>query len=178
MAKVTGGEKLTAKLKAVGDKLKDLPEVRVGFFEGATYPDGASVPMVAAIQEFGAPKVGIPPRPFFRNMIAKHKNEWGPAIAALMKANDYDTNKSLNQLGEVIAGDLRQSIVDLTAPKLSDVTLMLRKMRRQNPNLVVNRTVVAEARARVAAGKSVGGVSTKPLIDTGFLLSRIGVEVK
>src|SRR4029077_15356101 len=72
MASVKGGDKLTAKLKELREKIGKGPALAVGFFEGAPHPDGASVPMGAAIQEFGAPKVGIPPRPFFRNMIAKH----------------------------------------------------------------------------------------------------------
>lgn len=51
---LTGGEKLTDRLSRIGDALSRQATLRVGFLEGATYPDGTSVPMVAAVQEFGA----------------------------------------------------------------------------------------------------------------------------
>jgi hypothetical protein len=135
--------------------------------------------MVGAIQEYGAPRVGIPPRPYFRTMIAKHKGDWGKGIAGILAANNYDIEKSLALLGQVIEGQLRQSIVDVLAPPLSPVTLMLRKMKAQNPNLRTTMTYadVAEARRRVALGRSYAGVSTKPLIDTGHMLNSIHSEV-
>jgi hypothetical protein len=177
MAKVTGGKKAAKVARDTADKVRRGKTLRVGFLENATYPDGTSVAMVAAIQEFGAPSVGIPPRPFFRNMIAQHKGEWGKQSREAMKLSGNDTNKALRLMGEVIAGQLRQSIIDTNTPPLGPVTLMLRKMRQQNPNLVVNRTVVEEARARVAAGKSYSGVSIKPLVDTGHLLNSIDYKV-
>lgn len=178
-ASVSGGDKMKAALAKLAVQVGTMPHVRVGFLEKARYPNGTSVAMVAAIQEFGAPSVGIPPRPFFRPMIAAHKSEWGPNIAKYMKATGNDVEKSLRGVGMVIAGDLAQAIVDVTAPPLGPVTLMLRKMKKLNPSLRDNMSysVVMEARARVAAGKSYAGVSTKPLIDTGFLLGSIGVEV-
>jgi hypothetical protein len=41
-------------LVRVSKVLADATEVRVGFLEGSTEADGTSIPMVAAIQEFGA----------------------------------------------------------------------------------------------------------------------------
>jgi hypothetical protein len=168
-----------------GGRLLDLaakappPEhVRVGFLEGATYPDGTPVATVAAIQEFGAPRAAIPPRPFFRNMIADKSPGWPEAVSKLLRANGMDVHRTLAMTGLAIAGQLRDSIVALTDPALSQVTLMLRKMLHENPGLKVNRTVVEQARARVAAGESPGGVSTKPLVWTGHLLNSVGSEVE
>ena len=180
MAGATGGDKAKAALAKIAAKVGSVPNLRVGFLEKTKYPNGTSVAMVAAIQEFGAPSVGIPPRPFFRPMIAAHKNEWGPAVAKMMKANGNNVEASLRAVGKVIAGDLAQAIVDVSAPPLGPVTLMLRKMKQQDPSLRNNMSysVVMQARARVAAGKSYSGVSIKPLIDTGFLIGSIGVEVQ
>lgn len=53
---LSGGERLTAYLDKISKQLaaaSGQPSVSVGFLEGATYPDGTSVPLVAAIQEFG-----------------------------------------------------------------------------------------------------------------------------
>ena len=175
MATVTGGDQIKLKIESL---VKDADlRLRVGFLEGSTYPGGASTPLIAAIQEFGAPKVGIPPRPFFRNMIAAKKGEWPKAAANLLKS-DFDIRRMLNVLGEGIAGQLQQSIIDTNQPPLSQVTLMLRKMKAENPDLVVTRSIVEDARRRVKAGESVSGVSTKPLVETSHLLKSVGKEVE
>jgi hypothetical protein len=178
MAKVTGGNKLEVILAKIGNATQGASFVRVGFLESATYPDGKKVAMIAAIQEFGAPRARIPPRPFFRNMIAKKSPEWGPAVAKLLKANDYNVRETLRMTGEAIAGQLRQSIIETMSPSLSPVTLMLRKMKAQNPGLRVTRKTVGEAARRVKAGESFGGVSTKPLVETGHLLNSVDYEVR
>src|SRR6478672_3144351 len=84
MATVSGGDRWAQRLREIAVRLGTNPEVKVGFFENSTYPDGTSVPMVAAINEFGAPSRGQPPRPFMRNTIAKHRSEWPKAAAALL----------------------------------------------------------------------------------------------
>ena len=114
---------LDAALGKIAEKLKRGGTVRVGFLEGATYPDGTSVALIAAINEFGAPSRGQPPRPFFRNMIAAKSGEWPAAIAGLLVKNDYDVDLTLVQTGAVIAGQLRQSIVDLVDPPLKQSTI-------------------------------------------------------
>lgn len=117
-----GGEKFQQALKDISGKLTDA-KLKVGFLEGSTYPDGTPVPLVAAVQNFGSSSRGIPPRPFFSNMIREKKTGWAPAIAKNLKANDYDVKKTLNQAGEAIAGQLRQSIVDTNAPPLKPATI-------------------------------------------------------
>lgn len=178
MASVTGGQKTEIVLARIGNSLKNAEFVRVGFLENARYPDGKQVAMIAAIQEFGAPKAKIPPRPFFRNMIAAKQASWGPAAAALLKTNKYDARLTLNMIGDGIAGQLRQSIRDTMSPALSPVTIMLRKMRAQNPSLRVTRRTVWEAARRVKKGEGVAGISTKPLVDSGHLLNSISWEVR
>jgi hypothetical protein len=178
MATISGGDKLAARLKELSAGLKKGASVQIGFLEGATYPDGTSVPMVAAIQEFGAPAAGIPPRPFFRTMIAAKSDGWGDAAAQSLKATDFDAAKTLALVGEGIKGQLQQSIAELTSPPLSPVTLMLRKMRADNPSLVVTGSTVGEAARRVAAGQSSAGVSTKPLVDSGDMLNAVDYAVK
>lgn len=174
-----GGDKLEAYLQKATNQLTRAHQVAVGFLEGATEADGTSIPMIAAIQNFGASSVGIPPRPFFTNMITQHKGEWGDEVATLMEMYNYDAEKVLNLMGEQIGGELRQSIKDTNEPKLSDVTLMLRQMRADNPGLVVNRTVVKQAAARVAAGKLFvsTGTAAKPLIDSGTMWQSVDYEV-
>ena len=147
MATVSGGEKLKAALSEMAAKVAKPATLRVGFLSNARYPDGTPVAMVAAIQDFGAPAAGIPPRPFFRNMIAAKSGEWAWAVELNLKATNYDVNKTLTLVGEGIAGQLKQSIVDLVDPPLKPSTI-----RKKH------------------------GV-TKPLIDTGHMLASVDYEV-
>jgi hypothetical protein len=174
---VSGGAKANKALAKRIAQVANLPHVRVGFLEGSTEDDGTSTPMVAAIQEFGAPRARIPPRPFFRTMIKANKASWGPATAALMQANNNDIPLVLSLMGQHIKEQLQDSIIALHAPALSPVTLMLRWMKWKTPGLKVTGKTVGEAAARVAAGKSSAGVSIKPLIDTGVLLKNVAFEV-
>jgi len=97
--------------------------VSVGFMEGATYPDGESVPMVAFENEFGVPSKGQPPRPFFRRMIAKESSNWAPRIARLSKQTGFNGQRVLGIMGEDIKGGLQESINNFTDPPLSPVTI-------------------------------------------------------
>jgi hypothetical protein len=125
MATISGGGKLEAALAEIAKDLSKAATLSVGFMENATYPDakGTLVPLVAAIQEFGAPARNIPPRPFFRNMIAEKSGEWPDAIAGLLASNEYDAEKTLMLAGEGIKGQLQQSILDTNSPPLSQATI-------------------------------------------------------
>jgi len=179
MATMRGGDKVAEKLRVLVAKLDKPGVVRVGFLENAKYQDGTPVAMVAAIQDGGAPSRGIPPRPFFRNMIADHKAEWPAQIAAVLKDNDYDAEKTLGIMGANIAGRLRESIINTNEPPLSPVTVMLRGMRSQAKYKgKAFGDIIGEAVARVAAGKTNYGASTKALIDTDHMYESVDYEVK
>jgi hypothetical protein len=124
MATLTGGDKAKKYLDHLAGQFKaGEPYVKVGFLSGATYPDGTSVALVAAVNEFGAPSRGQPPRPFFRNMIAAKQGGWSQAVANLMKANHNDVAKALDLTGQAIKGQLQQSIIDFTDPPLKASTI-------------------------------------------------------
>jgi hypothetical protein len=123
MASLKGGDRLEAALNEIARGLSTAASVDIGFLEGATYPDGTSVPMVAAINEYGRSKVGQPPRPFFRNMIKAKSREWPDAVAALLKANDYDAARTLAKTGDAIKGQLQQSITTFISPGLAPSTI-------------------------------------------------------
>lgn len=123
MASLSGGKKLEEAMLELARRVSKPGTLRVGFLEKATYPDGKSVAMIAAINEYGAPSRGQPARPFFRRMIRSKQGEWPAAIAALLQANDYDAVKTLDLAGAAIAGQLRQSIVDLVSPPLAPSTV-------------------------------------------------------
>lgn len=150
MVGLSGGDKLDARLREFADKVARPATLRVGFLEGATYPDGTPVALVAAVQNFGSPAQGIPPRPFFTNMIAEKKDRWGDQLANLLKMNDWDAKKALYLMGAGIAVQLRDSINQMNSPPLAPETI-----RRK------------------------GGTPTaaKPLIDTGHMFQSVEYEI-
>ncbi|HCL4433147.1 TPA: hypothetical protein N2F56_000919 [Salmonella enterica] len=97
-------------------------QLKVGFLEGATYNGVISVPMVAATNEFGNPAHNQPPRPFFRNAIAEHEEEWKEQAALLIERGD-EVEEVFSMLGTIIAADIQQSIRTLDSPPLSPVTI-------------------------------------------------------
>jgi hypothetical protein len=122
MASISSGGGLEARLREMAEKLRTGSEVRAGFFKNVTYRDGTSVATVAAVQEFGSPAQNIPPRPFFRSMLAKESKNWGPQLGALIK-QDYDAARALETMGQVIKADLQQSIKDTNSPPLAPATI-------------------------------------------------------
>lgn len=173
----TGGAALQAKLKEIAKRIEGKKTLKVGFLEGATYPDedGTSVAQVAFWLNYGHGKT--PPRPFFTDLIAAKSDSWGDALGRVLEQNDWDVDKALRIMGEGIAGQVRDAIINLNAPSLSPVTLMLRKMMKDNPNLEVTGATVGEAAARVAAGEDYSGVSTKVGVYTGHMLNSVDYEV-
>lgn len=148
MVSISGGAKLEKALAEISRRVDKATAVRVGFLEGATYPDeyGTPVATVAAVQNFGAPSRGIPPRPFFSNMIRDKSPGWGPSLGRILKANNYDADTALDLMGEGIKGQLQQSIVDTNEPPLAESTIAAKGFE-------------------------------KPLIDTGHMFNSVDYEV-
>lgn len=121
MAQIRGGDRLEAALANISRGLASGGTLRVGFLENATYPDGTPVAAVAAWNDFGTRT--IPPRPFFRNMVAKKNKEWPAAIAGLLRTTHYDIQRTLGITGAAIQGQLKQSIIDTNSPKLAPATI-------------------------------------------------------
>lgn len=123
MASFSGGSALEAKLAEIAERLGGGETLRVGFLEGATYPDGTAVPLVAAANEFGDPGMNRPPRPFFRRMIAAKSPEWGSDLSKVAMASGYDPKAFLPLMGERIKAQLQESIRELTDPALAQSTI-------------------------------------------------------
>lgn len=140
-------------LKGLEERL-NATEVQAGFFPDATYPDGTKVAAVAASNEYGDPGNNQPPRHFFRQAIAEHKEEWSDDIARGM-ASGLDARTVLDAVGAKIQGDIQQSIASLMDPPLSPVTISRRRNRKERPNK-----------------------STKPLVDTRVMITSVNHEVK
>lgn len=71
--------------------------------------------------------VTIPARPFFRSMVAANKGDWGPQLGKIIKSSNYDTGIALGRLGDLVAGQLQKSIIDLKDPPNAKSTLAKKK---------------------------------------------------
>ena len=98
-----GGDKFRQRLTELTAQATTA-KVRVGIIEQANYDglDGESVAQVAFWNEYGTART--PARPFFRNTIAEHKDEWPKQAAALMEANGGDVRQALELMGEGVKG--------------------------------------------------------------------------
>lgn len=172
-----GGDKLAKILADIGGNKGGF--VKVGFLENATYSDGTSVAQVAFWNEFGhGGRFPAPPRPFFRNMISEKSGGWAKRLAGALKHYDYDAEKALGAMGEVIKGDLQESIINTNAPALSKTTLMLRSIYGNNPQEIRARDVLAAQELVKEGGTGAVGTQAKPLVWTGHMLNSIDYAVE
>lgn len=152
----------------------ETAKVRVGIIEQADYEDGQSVAQVAFWDEYGT--ATIPPRPFFRNTIAEHKDEWPQQAAALMKANGSDVRQTLSELGQIAVNDVKQTILDGDFAPNSEVTKLL-KYRFPTSSARVTAAAYYKAIRDVKKGKTVVSNHDKPLQWSDTMRDSINYEV-
>lgn len=114
-----GGDKLAKALAEIAGKMEG--SVRVGFMEGASYPDGTPVAAVAFWNEFGTSKA--PSRPFFRTTIGEKSGEWADKLGRAAKNYDFDGAKVLEFMGGQIQEDIQSSINGWTDPGNAESTI-------------------------------------------------------
>jgi hypothetical protein len=66
--------------------------------------------------------VRIPPRPFFRRMIAMGEKHWGEDVGKALIAKRFDAKQALAVMGEQLVGELKQSITDQAYTPLANST--------------------------------------------------------
>ncbi|MXV35743.1 MULTISPECIES: hypothetical protein [unclassified Saccharibacter] len=158
---IKGGAKMAAHLKTFQENLGKKKTVKVGFFENATYPDGTSVPMVAATQEFGSPVQNIPARPFMRPAFEENHEQWGKAISGVLKTSNGSMEGALKAAGGAAAEDIRKAIQAVHEPGLA----------------------VSTIKARLRDWEETGAFEKdadlqKPLIRTGHMLNSVSYQVE
>lgn len=158
MATIKGGDRMNAALAKILKRAKSASSVSVGFM-GGKEKNGTPIPLVAAMNEYGVPSRGQPPRPFFRNMIAEKQDGWPDTLAGALKATDYDAAKALDLLAEQVKSQLQDSIGELKSPPLAPSTIA-KKSRGGTSKL----------------GAAIGGPA-KPLVDSGTMFQSVTHKV-
>ena len=117
-----GGDKFRKRLAELAARAATA-KVRVGIIEQANYDgsDGESVAQVAFWNEYGT--ATVPPRPFFRNTIAEHKDEWPKQATALMEAGSGDVRQTLELMGEGVKGQIVETIQAFREPPNAAATV-------------------------------------------------------
>lgn len=120
-----GGKKLLERLGHIAKSVSEK-EVHTGFLSDARYEDGTPAAQVAFWNEYGTlDDIDVegggffkhtPPRPFMRNAIASHSKEWGTEAGQLLKANDYDLDMTLNQVGQKMRDDIGNEMIAFADP--------------------------------------------------------------
>lgn len=161
-----GGEALERHLKSIKSRLGRGVAVKVGFFESETYeggtyhfsktalkgmsPESAAfasflegkpkfsgpVAQVAFWNEFGTKKT--PPRPFMRNTVASKSPRWGNALGMALRRHNYDAARALDDMGQGIQKQVRESITNWTDPPNSKLT---RELKGKNKPLIDSGTM-------------------------------------
>ncbi|NIG77849.1 hypothetical protein F3J34_30245 [Klebsiella sp. Ap-873] len=128
----------------------DSKQVKVGFIDRATYPDGTPVVLAAIKAELGDPANNQKPRPYFGNAINDHQKEWADTVKRGIRAG-LPVDQVLEVVGAQIKGDVQESIATLMEPALLESTIAARRAR--------------------------GNDSTKPLVDTKTMIGDVNYEV-
>lgn len=123
MTVISGGAGMDAALAKMAKGLDRPLKLQVGYPEGETYPDGTPLGLVAAINNYGAPAMGIPPRPFFTDTIKAGESRWPDEIAAIAKAAEYNPGLTLARFGENVANQIRAAIGGWSDPPNADSTV-------------------------------------------------------
>ena len=141
---------LTSEGKRYFRELKKLEnmEVAVGFQDGSSYENGATVMEVAAYNEFGSSDT--PARPFMKQSFESHGDELQAACDEVNRtlANGGNTQQALEKLGvmakgliqeEIASGNFAPNAASTIAKKGSDKPLIDTGNMRQSVNYVVIR---------------------------------------
>lgn len=164
----------------------DGKDLSVGWFSSAKYKDGTPVAGVAAVQEYGSAKMGIQPRSFMRPTISEKQKQWDNIIKAgtqaVLKGNKTIT-QVLEALGTKVEADIKNTIVNSNYPKLSPITIALRRFRDDGGK--VSGKIVGEVAAAIAAGQTGKGQlgdqsypNQIPLQDSGYMIATLTHQVR
>lgn len=134
---------------------------KVGWVKPNKYPNGTSVAMVAAIQEFGAPSKNIPPRSFMRTTIVEKQISWKKLayrVSQEVVAGKRSSFSAMDAIGSKAAGDIRQKISTIVYPPLKPATIARRLARYSNKTTI--------------------GLLDKPLVDTRRMINTLAYSVE
>lgn len=185
---MSGGDRLMAHLDRILERVKSAQEVRVGFLEGATYPDGTPVPMVAAVQEFGG-SMNIPARTQDLHFKMSKSGEVGNRFVKADKSGFVQTVTIPAHTVTVPARPYFRTMLSEKAPQWGAQVGKALKAANYDAGTTLGRMgelIKGELQGSIrdltspplAASTVRAKGFDKPLIDTGVMLNSVDYEVK
>jgi len=183
-----GGDKLQQYLDRLLARVSSAQAVRIGFLEGATYPDGTPVPMVAAVQEFGG-SMNIPERTQDLHFKMSKSGEVGNRFVKADKSGFVQTVTIPAHTVTVPARPFFRTMLDTKAPDWGKKIGKVLKASDYDAGTTLGRMgelIKGELQGSIrdltspplAASTVREKGFDKPLIDTGVMLNSVDYEVK
>jgi hypothetical protein len=181
-----GGDKLQAHLDRILERVRSAQQVRIGFLENATYPDGTKVAMVAAVQEFGG-SMNIPARTQDLNFKI-NANTGQSRFAKAEKANFQQTVTIPAHTVTVPPRPFFRNMLDTKAKAWGQQAGKVLKAADYDAKTTLGRMgelikgqlqgSIRELQSPPLASSTVRAKGfAKPLIDSGHLLASVDYEV-
>lgn len=163
------GTALRNRLARMADMLEEKNAARAGWLGSDKYANGESIADVAHTQEFGFngwPE--IPARPFMRPAFRRGVVKWRRRLfigmyMELRKRNGGSLEKVFQEVGEMMAEDIKKCILEVHSPKLADYTIRQRIRQRGIQKQYKNNGLTANVHSALV----------KPLIDTGTMINSV-----
>lgn len=138
--------------------------VNVGWFEDQKYEGDLPIAQVAVWNEFGT-KAGIPARPFMRTARMNNESKWVEKLKTLVQRaldEDKSIDKALQKFGEVVKGDIQETMLGGGFAPNSPITIHGGWMR----NKKTGKPFYVEGKGK-----------NTPLVDTGIMVASIQSRV-
>jgi len=114
--------KAIKELNRIAKSMSGPDTVKVGFPKGSNdYPDGTSVIMVGAVNEFGSPSRNVPERSFLRSTMKSKRRAYKSLFKKLAQAivnGKLTTKQAIGKLGLQVQADVVAKITDINTPTL------------------------------------------------------------
>lgn len=184
----SGGEELQKYLAGIAESAAKASDLKVGFLEGSTYDDGTSVPMIAAVNEFGG-SIDIPERT--QNLHFKYDERTGDVGHRFVRANNANFVQSVTVPAHKITIPARSYFRNMIASKSPEWgadlgKLMVRYEYDAGDALAqMGERIKAQLQDSIvelrdppnAASTLKKKAGSNPLVDTGHMLNSVDYEV-
>ncbi len=151
------------KLEKRLQKMQKSPHVAVGILQDEPVNDEFTMVDLATVHEFGSKDGRIPARSFFRSTLDSKRAEYPKLIAKLQDAyviGKLTMKQALTQFGEMVVGDMKETINNGIKPDLAESTKKAKKQSIKKQK------------------KKLSGIGFRPLIETGVLKGSITHQVR
>lgn len=140
-------------------------QVKIGFFEGAKYPDKTPVAVVAFKNETGSG--GNPRRPFMHRTLQKNQKNWVRGIANNLKGKRFArpaVRNAYDLCGQTAVGDIKETISSWPPgdPRMNRRSTIARKaVRAKSGKRGRNSNPISPTTALIDTGKMIASVTYK-----------------